>query len=226
MVKPILRGVMSGRNGTIFAYGQTSSGKTYTMQGSDAAHTDAGIIQMAAADLFRWVDEDSVNREYTVRVSYIEIYNEKVRDLLHKQEKTQDGRTRSGSLSTLPVLAVREDPKRGGVYVNCHETVVDATASVADALQLGNQNRAQATTSMNDQSSRSHAIFRITVESWEKKNDDLGDARVVRRSTLNMVDLAGSENGHQSGSNGLRQREGSKINQRYESRFICHSESM
>ena len=219
MVLPILRGVVTGRNGTVFAYGQTSSGKTYTMQGSDSIHDGAGIIQMVARDLFRWIEEDSGNRDYTVRVSFIEIYNEKVRDLLGKEsdENLQDTKARASSPSQSPTLVVREDRKRGGVYVDCQETVVEEASSMIDVLHVGNQNRAKASTSMNDQSSRSHAIFQITVESREKQKEGKSDdGRVVRISTLNLVDLAGSENGHQSGASGQRQREGGKINQRYE----------
>lgn len=226
MVQPIVRGVASGQNGTVFAYGQTSSGKTYTMQGSNSDDSSTtndtdGIIQMVARDLFHHVEQHSSKREFCVRVSYVEIYSEKVRDLLSGCND-DDETTRSTSSKTtcnstalhsssgdLKTLAVREDPKRGGVYVNCKEWLVNDSMGVVNALTAGSKSRASSKTAMNDQSSRSHAIFRITVESREKDKDG-----VVRLSTLNLVDLAGSENGHQSA--GHRQREGGKINQRYD----------
>jgi hypothetical protein len=123
----------------------------------------------------------------------------------------------SGDLKT---LAVREDPKRGGVYVNCKEWQVHDASGVIDALRHGSMRRASSSTTMNDRSSRSHAIFRITVESREKVSKGCGGTTngVVRVSALTLVDLAGSENGHQSAT-GHRQREGGKINQRYFLKF-------
>jgi centromeric protein E len=194
------------------------------MQGHDGSHDDVGIVQMVAGDLFKTIKETSTERDYVVRVSYIEIYNETVRDLLDKIEKSEaglsDGSESRGNaaISRVPsqdfrTLAVREDPKRGGVYVDCKERKVHDAAGLIDVLQDGNGNRSFASTSMNERSSRSHAIFRITLESRQKHNK-LPDG-VVRIANLNLVDLAGSENGHQTSTNHHR-REGGKINQRYE----------
>jgi centromeric protein E len=229
MIQPIVRGVAMGQNGTVFCYGQTGSGKTYTMQGDDGSHNDVGIVQMVAGDLFKGIEETSAERDYVVRVSYIEIYNETVRDLLAKIEMSAEDEAESsnGSRSRgnraikrspsqnvdFRTLVVREDPKRGGVYVDCKEREVRDAAALIDVLHSGNQNRSFASTSMNERSSRSHAIFRITLESRQKtKNFPDG---VVRIANLNLVDLAGSENGHQTSTNQHR-LEGGKINQRYE----------
>jgi len=225
MVQPIVHGVANGQNGTMFCYGTTGSGKTHTMQGE--VKKDDGIIQLVASDLFKSIQEHSTERDFCVKVSYIEIYNEKVRDLLSTSDDETAASRGSRSKSThhsalhsisgdLKTLAVREDPKRGGVYVNSKEWQVQDASGVIGALQAGSKNRASSTTAMNDRSSRSHAIFRITVESRTRsaKVGGHNDGRVVRVSTLNLVDLAGSENGHQSGAPGHRQREGGKINQR------------
>eukprot|EP00542_Grammatophora_oceanica_P004625 CAMPEP_0194065320 /NCGR_PEP_ID=MMETSP0009_2-20130614/85392_1 /TAXON_ID=210454 /ORGANISM="Grammatophora oceanica, Strain CCMP 410" /LENGTH=746 /DNA_ID=CAMNT_0038718135 /DNA_START=89 /DNA_END=2329 /DNA_ORIENTATION=- len=195
VVRPIAKAVVNGQHGTVFAYGQTGSGKTFTMQGDRAEAAD-GIIQMAALDLFRMI-KASPDREFLVRISYMEIYNEKVRDLLGVP---------SGESSELPSVKVREDAHQG-LHINCREVVVEDSITLLAFLEQGNHNRACAATDMNKQSSRSHAIFRVTVESR-----DAGDNNetLVRRATLNLVDLAGSENGKTT--TGQRQKEGSKIN--------------
>lgn len=222
MVHPIVSGVITGQNGTMLCYGQTGAGKTHTMQGEASKNND-GIIQMVASDLFRNIKDKSSERDFSVSVSYIEIYNERVRDLLIDNDATGQGSRRSmtsvssarhSSSGDVKTLGVREDPKRGGVYVDSKECRVYDANDIISALEAGSKNRASAVTSMNYQSSRSHAIFRIKVESREKETMEEGvcnfDGRVVRVSSLNLVDLAGSENGHQSD----RQREGGKINQR------------
>lgn len=220
MMQPIVSGVAAGQNGTMLCYGQTGSGKSYTMQGETTAKDGDGIIQMVATDLFRDINEKSTDRDFSVSVSYIEIYNEKVRDLLLRSDNDETSKgSRRSRTSNGSGLGVREDPKRGGVYVNSKEWQVHDAAGVVNALEEGSKNRASSPTSMNYQSSRSHAIFRIKVESRAKETkatgDDIVDGRVVRVASLNLVDLAGSENGHQSGPTlGSRQREGGKINQR------------
>ena len=183
----------------MFCYGQTGSGKTYTMQGDDhCEQNNTGIIQMAAADLFDLIKKGS--RECTVRVSFIEIYNERIRDLL----------------SDCDELTVTEDQKSGNT-VNAKTTSVADANALQNLLQLGNKNRATAATKMNERSSRSHAIFRITVESRDSANDPTtvegNRCRIVRISTLNLVDLAGSENRKLTKATGNRQREGGMINQ-------------
>ena len=186
-----------GKNGLIFAYGQTGSGKTYTMQGSEGA---GGIIHMAASDIFDHI-ENEPERVFLVRVSFIEIYNEEVRDLLV-----------SGDSASLTIL----ENKRRGVFVNSNETIVTSMNSLLSVLFAGEKNRSVAATGMNERSSRSHTIFRITVESRLKEDakneeeeefdEDASDA--VRVSTLNLVDLAGSESVRHTGN-----QEGGKIDQ-------------
>jgi len=212
VAKGIVNGVVSGINGTIFAYGQTSSGKTFTMQGSqedneiDGNPSRDGIIQMAARDIFAHVSSNhhDPHREYLVRISFLEIYNEQVRDLLSKNNEGES-------------LAVREDPKQG-VVVNCTEVVVTDLASLLNVLRDGEKHRQVASTNMNETSSRSHTIFRVTIESREvveKDDDDSCDDEggSVLISTLNLVDLAGSESVKHTGATGQRQREGGMINQ-------------
>jgi centromeric protein E len=214
----IVESVVNGLNGTIFAYGQTSSGKTHTMQGSgtieDGQGTGGGVVHMAARDIFSLINNDP-ERVFLLRVSFIEIYNEEVRDLLV-----------SGNDK---VLKIREDNTRG-VFVDATENIVTDSQSLLSILFAGEKHRAFASTGMNERSSRSHTIFRITVESRRRKqndaysdddssvdsdddDDDEGDG-AVRVSTLNLVDLAGSESVRHTGATGDRLKEGAKINQR------------
>lgn len=213
VAKKIVSSAVSGLNGTIFAYGQTSSGKTYTMQGAgsieDGSADGGGVVHMAARDIFSMI-EKSQDRIFLVRASFLEIYNEEVRDLL------------SNSNQTLPI---REDPRRG-VFVQSVEEMVTDFESLLRILFHGEKSRAFAATEMNARSSRSHTIFRVTIESRQKGGDDgdemndenrrrSGDGS-VRVSTLNLVDLAGSESVRHTGATGDRQKEGGMINQRYE----------
>jgi len=228
IARGILQSVMNGLNGTIFAYGQTNSGKTFTIQGSGTIEEGSqgsgtieegiggkgGVIHMAAEDIFSYIINDP-DRIFVVRVSFLEIYNEEVRDLLV-----------SGNSEN--VLSIREDLRRG-VFVNATESVVTDLPSLLRTLFVGEKKRSFASTRMNERSSRSHTIFRITVESREKpvnQNDDVSsdkddigmgsvcsDDGPVRISTLNLVDLAGSESLKHREENGDRLKEGSKINQ-------------
>jgi centromeric protein E len=211
--KGIVTSTVTGLNGTIFAYGQTSSGKTHTMQGSgtieEGSNAGGGIVHMAAADIFRHV-ESQPNRVFLVRASFLEIYNEEVKDLLTKDLLTKDNQ----------VLQIREDPRRG-VFVQSKEKIVTDFESLLSVLITGEKSRTFASTSMNERSSRGHTIFRITIESrakppeGEKENDDSsgGDGAVLV-GTLNLVDLAGSESGRHTRATGDRQKEGGIINKR------------
>lgn len=216
----IVESVVNGLNGTIFAYGQTSSGKTYTMQGSgtiEEGHgsTGGGVVHMAARDIFSQI-KNHPERSFLFRVSFIEIYNEEVKDLL------ANGNDK--------VLKIREDSKRG-VFVDAKEVYVTDVESLLGVLFAGEKHRAFASTGMNDHSSRSHTIFRLTVESKQRKeaaddnssdddnsveslSDEDGQDEAVRISTLNLVDLAGSESVRHTGATGDRLKEGAAINQR------------
>jgi centromeric protein E len=212
IARPIVKGVASGRHGTIFSYGQTGMGKTFTMQGCGNSVDTAnfGIIQMAAVDLFRMIESSSSQREYVVKAQYFEIYNEQIRDLL---PKTQASCEKTNSLLELPVLSAQEDPVTQNVHVNAYEEKVNSVDDVCRLLRQGNQNRACAATNLNAQSSRSHGIFRLLLESRERRAGEADD-QTMRVSVLNMVDLAGSENSLKAGVTGIRKREGGKINQR------------
>lgn len=208
MVDPIVDSVVSGIHGTVFAYGQTSCGKTYTMQGHGQV---PGILQMAVLGMFEKI-EKAVDREFLLRVSYIEIYNEVVRDLLDP---------------SCSVLKIRESRSRG-VFVEATEKIVTDFSHITSALNFGDKNRHVEETKMNERSSRSHTIFKITLESKARGNafeDDNGDdtGRVSTGSVsqddgailvadLNLVDLAGSENVRHTGVAGDRLREAGKIN--------------
>ncbi|CAM9996711.1 unnamed protein product, partial [Discosporangium mesarthrocarpum] len=199
--RELVQSVVRGLNGTIFAYGQTSSGKTFTMQGADDGNVP-GIVHMAAEDIFKLI-EATPDRHFLLRVSYLEIYNEEIRDLLNPEG---------------PKLQVREDPRKG-VYVEAEEkTVVDFT-HVLRTLSFGERQRHVAGTEMNARSSRSHTVFRVVVESKDRFVEGGAHAcqeevdGAIRVATLNLVDLAGSESVRHTGSTGARQKEGGKINQ-------------
>ncbi|RQM13736.1 hypothetical protein DD237_006351 [Peronospora effusa] len=202
----IVRSTLNGINGTIFAYGQTSSGKTFTMQGDggmpfevEEATSRSGLLQLAIEDIFQYI-ETCKDRDFLLRVSFLEIYNEVVKDLL----------------SPTTTLKLREDPRKG-VYVDCKEEIITNAEDIVTLLQTGNRNRTVGHTAMNTKSSRSHSVFRIVIESKEKaestrrlSEEDVNGAVLV--ASLNLVDLAGSESLRHTGAEGIRQREAGNIN--------------
>ncbi|SPP79493.1 blast:Centromere-associated protein E [Drosophila guanche] len=209
MAKHIVHACMQGFNGTIFAYGQTSSGiytslhmprthshtykfpsgKTYTMMGDNQ---NLGVMVLAAKEIFKQIANEN-DRDFLLRVGYIEIYNEKIYDLLNK--KNQD-------------LKIHE-AGNGIVNVNCEECIITSESDLLRFLCMGNKERTVGETNMNERSSRSHAIFRIIIES--RKSDRTDDDAVIQ-SVLNLVDLAGSERADQTGARGARLKEGGHIN--------------
>ncbi|KAM8716372.1 hypothetical protein ACLKA7_003276 [Drosophila subpalustris] len=188
MAKHIVEACVKGFNGTIFAYGQTSSGKTYTMIGDEK---NPGVMVLAAKEIFNQITNNS-DRDYLLRVAFIEIYNEKIHDLLNKNN--QD-------------LKIVE--RHGMVNVNCKECIITCEEDLLKFLCVGNKERTVGETNMNERSSRSHAIFRIIIES--RKTDHSEDDTVIQ-SILHLVDLAGSERADQTGARGNRLKEGSHIN--------------
>ena len=200
---PLVENAMNGMNATIFAYGQTSSGKTFTMQG-DGTKTGSktGFINMAAQQIFKHI-EDHPDREFLLRLSYIEIYNEVIRDLLQPDKK----------LGTH--LKIKVNPRTGPYVKSISEVVTDA-ASIMRALRRGDAMREVNATDINERSSRSHTIFKIMVESKERSerrlsgDDDVDGA--ILESHLNLVDLAGSENVRHTGAEGTRLKEAGNIN--------------
>lgn len=189
VVHDTLNGFFEGYNGTILAYGQTGSGKSYTMFGTSA---QPGLIPRITNDLFGRIGTGPADVEYTVSVSYMEIYNEQIRDLLSPQQLD---------------FSIHED-KNDGVYVRgLSYAFVSSAGEISEALRQGSASRATAATSMNVESLRSHAILQIKLS---QKNQTLG---AVKKSSLFLVDLAGSEKIDKTGVVlGLGLQETKKIN--------------
>mmetsp|Transcript_77227 Transcript_77227/g.179104 ORF Transcript_77227/g.179104 Transcript_77227/m.179104 type:complete len:709 (-) Transcript_77227:358-2484(-) len=190
--KPIINAVLRGFNGTVFAYGQTSSGKTYTMEGPDIEDKDyQGVIPRMVWSIFDGIYHADENIEFLVKVSIVEIYNERIRDLL---DPTKDN------------LKVHEDKARGVFIGEVTESYVGCEQEIFDAMRAGHYNRSMAVTNMNEHSSRSHLVFMLTIE---QKN--LHD-RSVKVGKLHLVDLAGSEKVAKTGASGERLDEAKNIN--------------
>ena len=191
---PLVDSVLDGFNGTIFAYGQTGTGKTYTMEGIKNDAENRGVIPNSFEHIFSHIAK-SENQLYLVKASYLEIYMEDVRDLLAKDQTKN--------------LELKERPDTG-VYVKDLSTFVCKSISeIEHVMNVGNQNRSVGRTNMNEHSSRSHAIFIITVECSEQ--DASGESH-IRVGKLNLVDLAGSERQAKTGAVGERLKEATKIN--------------
>ena len=189
-VKGIIDSVLDGYNGTVLAYGQTSSGKTYTMQGNLSSESTMGIIPRMINHVFDYIHKQE-GTEFTLKVSMIEIYQERIRDLL--------------DLSRVN-LPIREDSIKG-IYVDgCSERYVGCHQDVLSALELGSNNRAQAATNMNEHSSRSHSIFILTIGQNNKKEG------FSKTGKLYLVDLAGSEKISKTGATGHTLEEAKMIN--------------
>ncbi|EKM55573.1 uncharacterized protein PHACADRAFT_173717 [Phanerochaete carnosa HHB-10118-sp] len=221
VVAPMLDEVVQGYNCTLFAYGQTGTGKTYTMQG-DLTPTpmgnpsaQAGMIPRVLFRLFHHL-ETSV-ADYSVKISFIELYNEELRDLLAPELSAPAGSTQPMSHGASKDgaapggLKIFDDASKKGVFIQGLEefTVKDSTDALA-LLTKGSQRRQIAATKFNDHSSRSHSVFSITVHT--KETSHIGDD-TLRVGKLNLVDLAGSENIGRSGAQDKRAREAGMINQ-------------
>uniref|UniRef100_A0A4W2I405 Centromere-associated protein E n=1 Tax=Bos indicus x Bos taurus TaxID=30522 RepID=A0A4W2I405_BOBOX len=191
---PIIDSAIQGYNGTIFAYGQTASGKTYTMMGSQEY---LGVIPRAIHDIFQKIKKFP-DREFLLRVSYMEIYNETITDLLCDTQKMKP-------------LIIREDFNRNVYVADLTEEVVYTSEMALKWITKGEKNRHYGITKMNQRSSRSHTIFRMILESREKGEPSNFEGS-VKVSHLNLVDLAGSERAAQTGAEGLRLKEGCNIN--------------
>ena len=196
---PIVRAAIEGYNGTIFCYGQTGTGKTHTMEGKDEPENERGLIPNTFETVFGDIDAlEAANKNFLVRASFLEIYNENVRDLLGKDQ------TRRCDL--------KEDPDKG-VYVKDLTTfVVKSVAEIRKLHEVGKKNRSVGATLMNADSSRSHSIFTVTIETSEVNEGEAEEDAHIRVGKLNMVDLAGSERQAKTGSTGDRLKEATKIN--------------
>ncbi|XP_019746220.1 centromere-associated protein E [Hippocampus comes] len=195
--KPLVVSTVEGYNGTIFAYGQTSSGKTFTMMGSDHV---PGVIPLAVDDVFETIKK-CPKKEFLLRVSYMEIYNETVTDLLVDSWKRKP-------------LEVRETTNKTIHVVDLTEELVTSPAQVLAWIRKGEKNRHYGKTKMNERSSRSHTVFRMILESRERSDLASGENAdgAIIVSHLNLVDLAGSERASQTGAEGTRLKEGCNIN--------------
>ncbi|XP_047186607.1 kinesin-like protein KIF1B isoform X13 [Scophthalmus maximus] len=195
--KEMLAHAFEGYNVCIFAYGQTGAGKSYTMMGKQEEGQE-GIIPMLCEDLFEKINDDC-NKEklsYSVEVSYMEIYCERVRDLLNPKNKGN--------------LRVREHPLLGPYVEDLSKLAVTSYTDIADLMDAGNKARTVAATNMNETSSRSHAVF--TIVFTQKKHDSETDLSTEKVSKISLVDLAGSERADSTGATGTRLKEGANIN--------------
>ena len=186
---PIVDSIFQGYNGTIFAYGQTGCGKTFTMMGVVDNPDLKGIIPNAFSHIFGFIKTEGESKKFLVRCSFVEIYNEEVRDLL---------------VAKSTKLEIREDPKKGTFVKDLSYVTLKDTQDIQKCLDRGNKNRHVGQTSMNDQSSRSHSLFTVYLEIEENNK--------IRSGKLNLVDLAGSERVGKTNATGQTFDEGKKIN--------------
>ncbi|KAF1920083.1 kinesin motor domain-containing protein [Ampelomyces quisqualis] len=208
--KRLVRRVMEGYHGTVFAYGMTGTGKTFSMQGTA---TNPGVIPLAITDIFSYIRE-TPHREFLLRVSYLEIYNEKINDLLAGPIAGLNGQP-----GPQEEIKLREDSKRGVYATPLKEEIVQSPTQLLRVIARGDNARRVAGTQFNARSSRSHAVVQIVVESRERAPAPTGNLAGnkrsaivpggVRVSTLSLIDLAGSE---KAADNKERRTEGSHIN--------------
>ncbi|XP_076022411.1 kinesin-like protein KIF3B [Genypterus blacodes] len=192
--RPLVDSVLLGFNGTIFAYGQTGTGKTFTMEGVRNDSEKRGVIPNSFDHVFTHISR-SQNQQYLVRASYLEIYQEEIKDLLSKDQSRR--------------LELKERTDTGVYVKDLSSFVTKSVQEIEHVMNVGNQNRSVGSTNMNEHSSRSHAIFVITVECSELGVDGENHIRVGK---LNLVDLAGSERQAKTGAQGERLKEATKIN--------------
>ncbi|XP_014724575.1 PREDICTED: kinesin-like protein KIF27 isoform X2 [Sturnus vulgaris] len=202
-IKPLLVSLTEGYNATVFAYGQTGSGKTYTIGGdriASLAVDERGIIPRAIQELFQHISEHR-NINFHVKISYIEVYKEELRDLLDLETSVKE-------------LHIREDEKGNTVIVGAKEFQVECADEVISLLESGNAARRTGTTQMNEHSSRSHAIFTISIHQKQsaeyQKNTDAAQDSIT--SKFHFVDLAGLERVAKTGNTGERFKESVQIN--------------
>ncbi|XP_049308785.1 kinesin-like protein unc-104 isoform X8 [Bactrocera dorsalis] len=192
----MLQHSFDGYNVCIFAYGQTGAGKSYTMMGKQEEHQE-GIIPMICKDLFNRIHDTETNElKYSVEVSYMEIYCERVRDLLNPKNKGN--------------LRVREHPLLGPYVEDLSKLAVTDYQDIHDLIDEGNKARTVAATNMNETSSRSHAVF--TIFFTQRRHDNMTDLTTEKVSKISLVDLAGSERADSTGAKGTRLKEGANIN--------------
>jgi kinesin family protein 18/19 len=192
--KFLIDGVLNGYNATVFAYGATGAGKTYTMMGCD--HSGPGVMVLTMIDLFKAIEHSRSERTVKVSMSYLEVYNEQIRDLLNPTTKSTS-------------LELREDKCKGMVVANLAQVTPADADEVLRLLEEGNRNRTQHPTEANATSSRSHAVLQIMIEQQDRTSNIQAD---VRYAKLSLIDLAGSERAAVTKNSGIRLTEGANIN--------------
>ncbi|KAL4484376.1 hypothetical protein ABPG74_019553 [Tetrahymena malaccensis] len=195
-VSPFLDYLLQGYNSTIFAYGASGSGKTFTMQGD---RNSDGITQLICKKLFERIQEVQDYKQFKVKFSYVEIYNEQIRDLIQQGYPSNSKKQSSN-------LELREDPVKGTILANVTEVQIADCEQIQNLIDFGNKNRTVDATTLNSLSSRSHAIVQIHIE-YKDINQGINES--TQFSTLTLVDLAGSEKSGVSSN----QQETQKINQ-------------
>ncbi|KAL7262208.1 hypothetical protein ACSBR1_000562 [Camellia fascicularis] len=223
-VAPLVDGLFQGYNATVLAYGQTGSGKTYTMGTSFKDGSQTGLIPQVMNALFSKIEALKHQTEFQLHVSFIEILKEEVRDLLDhtavNKSETTNGHVGKVTVPGKPPIQIRETSNGVITLAGSTEVSVRTLKEMACYLEQGSLNRATGSTNMNNQSSRSHAIFTITLEQMRKfnpafpgdsnLNDSMSEEYLCAK--LHLVDLAGSERAKRTGSDGLRFKEGVHIN--------------
>ncbi|TYH78968.1 hypothetical protein ES332_D03G028100v1 [Gossypium tomentosum] len=223
-VAPLVDGLFQGYNATVLAYGQTGSGKTYTMGTAIKDGSETGLIPHVMNALFKKIETLKHQTEFQLHVSFIEILKEEVRDLLDSEPVskpvTPNGNAAKVTVPGRPPIQIRESSNGVITLAGSTEVAVSTLQEMATCLEQGSINRATGSTNMNNQSSRSHAIFTITLEQMHKiqsvsavndtSDEDMGEEYLCAK--LHLVDLAGSERAKRTGSDGLRLKEGIHIN--------------
>ncbi|KAL5207040.1 hypothetical protein ABZP36_031475 [Zizania latifolia] len=217
-VHPLIDSLFRGYNATVLAYGQTGSGKTYTMGTNYTGESNCGgIIPSVMETIFKKVDAFEDDTEYLIRVSFIEIFKEEVFDLLdasHAALRLDSGFVAKAGAPTRVPIQIRETGNGGITLAGVTEAEVKTKEEMASFLARGSSSRATASTNMNSQSSRSHAIFTISIEQKKSTASDklaCHDYDILS-SKFHLVDLAGSERAKRTGADGLRLKEGIHIN--------------
>ena len=199
--KPSVNSVLEGYNSTIFAYGQTGTGKTFTMEGFTYNQYDEsrGIIQRTIEDIFAYIESNSnKDTKFIIRAAYLQIYNEMISDLLKPNNPNKN-------------LNIREDKKKGLYVEHLSEWAVRSPSDIYSLLERGATCREVSNTNMNDVSSRSHAVFMIIVEQLIS-DFEINGRQITKIGKLNLVDLAGSERTRITGATGKQLEESKKIN--------------
>lgn len=242
LVRPMVKAVLSGRHATVFAYGTMGSGKTFTMQGDPTTKKgQAGIIQLAASDVFRFMKQDQ-SRQFSVKVSYFEICNEHIRDLLSDPDVDAESiASQEGSDPASPYRSLFSSSylsnAGGEVMFDVRQVYVETVDEILELLMYGNKLLMQSPTDSNARSTLSHSCFRLSIES-RNVNGSQGmvhsttTPEVGRRSDFNFVDLAGSEKVNASNNSSSQQQreevvqEGATINKRCVVQIIAMSCSL